>query len=102
MNSTEDITETGGYRRMSDLTKLVLVRHTDGGKAYLFQANAEASIQEGDMVICKTRKGDIAYGIAVAITTVTVCSDYYRFICTGCDAIEPLSEIIGKYQKINF
>lgn len=87
---------------MTYYTKLVLVRHTDGGKAYLYEAPEESQLYEGDTVICKTRDGSIAYGIAVAITVVSVCSTEYRFICTCADAIEPLSRIVGKYQKIDF
>lgn len=87
---------------MNKLTKLVLVRHNEGGKGYLYEAPLTAPIVEGDTVVCKTRNGEQAFGIAVAITIVPVCSTEYRFISICADAIEPLSQIIGKYQKIDF
>lgn len=87
---------------MNQITKLVLVRHHHGGKAYLFEAPVEAPILEGDTVVCKTRNGRTTYGIAVAILIVPMCCTEYRFICTASDAVEPLSQVVGKYEKIKF
>lgn len=87
---------------MNPLTKLVLVRHKEGGKGYLYEAPLTAPITEGDTVICKTRNDDTRFGIAVAVTIVPLCSTEYRFITISADAITPLSRIVGKYEKIDF
>lgn len=87
---------------MNKLVKLVLVRHKEGGKAYLYEAPLTAEVLEGDTVVCKTRSGAIGYGVAVSVTVVPECSTEYRFISICADAIEPLSEITGKYIQIKF
>lgn len=87
---------------MNKLTKLVLVRHQECGKGYLYEAKLDAPVLEGDTVICKTRDGKTTFGIAVSVTIVPKCSTEYRFISILADAVEPLSQIVGKYEKIDF
>lgn len=87
---------------MNRLTKLVLVRHSEGGKGYLYEAPLTAPVVEGDTVICERRDGNKAFGIAVSVTVVPKCSTEYRFISICADAVEPLSQIVGKYECINF
>lgn len=87
---------------MNIATKLVLVRHKQCGRGYLYEAPIEAPVLEGDTVICQTRDGEQVFGIAVAVTIVPKCSTEYRFISICADAVEPLSKIIGKYEKIDF
>lgn len=87
---------------MDRLKKLVLVKHKEGGRGYLYEAPLIAEVLEGDTVICKTRDGDITYGIVEAVAIVKECSTEYRLILKLAEAIEPLSKIIGKYLKIDF
>lgn len=87
---------------MNRLKKLVAVRHHEHGKLYLFEAPLVADVLEGDTVICKTRKGDMTYGIAEAVAIVPECNTEYRMILKLADAIEPLSQVVGKYMKIDF
>lgn len=87
---------------MNPMTKLVLVRHTAGGKSYLFEAPLDAQVLEGDTVICKLKTDDISYGIAEAVTIVPICSTEYRFILKSNDAVLPLSRVIGKYTRVDF
>lgn len=87
---------------MNPTTKLVLVRHKEGGRLYLFEAPIGAKVLEGDTVICKLKTDDISYGIAEAVIIVPICSTEYRFILKSNDAVLPLSRVIGKYTKIDF
>lgn len=81
---------------MSDYIDLVLVRHHESPKKYLFRAPAFSHLVEGDAVFCETSKGEML-GEVLAVKTVNVDDgETLEFIRESTNAHFPLKRITGK------
>lgn len=58
---------------------MVLVKHEEIGKPYLFIAPAFSHLNRGENVICSTEKGDQT-GIVISCITVDELGDEFKFI----------------------
>lgn len=76
---------------------LVLCRHNNCGRAYLFQAPAFSRLKTGDRVTCMTKHGE-QDAIVQSNLTVTENSPEFNFAVVCAGATLPLAKVIGKIE----
>lgn len=77
---------------------LCLVRHTPGGKPFLFEAPAY-KVSEGDDVMVDTFNGK-ASGVVIAVTHEVRGSSGYNFALAATGAKEPLRRVLAICQYL--
>lgn len=80
---------------------LVLCRHSENGRAFLFAAPAWTRLRVGDLVVVETRLGR-AQAVVVASLTVEQGSEEFKFAVACAGANVPLKKVISKVTYINY
>lgn len=85
----------------SQYIDLVLCKHHNNDRYFLFQAPEFSGLQNGDQVIVETRKGE-KEAIVIDKTTVNTTSDndFIEFAMTVCNATHPLKKVLKKVVYI--
>ena len=83
---------------MSKFVDLVLVRHTENERTFLFQAPAFSHLKKGERVLVSTMTGS-AEGTVVASETFDDGSDAFAFIVQATGAYLPLRRVM---QRISY
>lgn len=86
-----------------NIITLVLVKHEDDGKLFLFRAPLEASwkLEVGMYVTVETIHG-IQLARVVDFHTAYDGSAEYKFAVACADAYEPLQKVIGIFKPLNY
>lgn len=82
---------------------LVLVKHNECDKPYLFYAPLDASwkMEVGTYVAVKTIHG-IQMARVAGVNTARVGSDDYKFAVACADAYEPLQRVLGIFKEVKY
>lgn len=83
---------------MSNYVDLVLVKHDETGKKYLFQAPGWSYLDEGTKVIVDTCVSDNEPAEVVASYTIDPSSEEFKFICEAAGATLPLKKVVAKVR----
>ena len=80
---------------------LVLARHENNDRGYLFQAPFCSGLQGGDEVIVDTRRGT---AFATVVNTIGVDTDTatYKFIVSAHNATDPLRKVLSQINYKHF
>lgn len=85
---------------MSKYIDLVLVRHNEKGKLFLFQAPAFSHIEAGTEVIVDTVLGKATGVVIFGSITVEDGSDEMNFVATAAGAKSPLRKVLSVVHRI--
>ncbi len=80
---------------MNDVIGLVLCKHRNEGKKYLFRAPAYSSIDKGDTVVVEDQNGE-TMATVVGYADVIVGNEEYEMILECCGATLPLKRVLSK------
>lgn len=87
---------------MADYIDLVLCKHPESKKTFLFRAPAFSRLKSGDVVFVETRKG-IRLTEVVAVQTADVDDgESMEFIREATNASFPLMRVISKLEEKKF
>ena len=78
---------------------LVLCKHPNDNRVFLFRAPMNSGLQEGDDVICDTRRGENPAKV-IQVCTVSENSSIYEMIKAATGAHGELKRILYKQERI--
>lgn len=81
---------------------LVIVKHENCGKKYLFKVPDKESVYAGDLVLVSNRRGQTQATCLCNSFSMEEGSDEYKAILTAFGATEPLASVVGKYYYLKF
>lgn len=80
---------------------LVLVKHANSNKKYLFQAPSWSGLDKNDLVVVQTKHGKTE-GKVIALCAVDNASNEFKFIVETAGATEPLQKVLAKIEHKPF
>lgn len=87
---------------MSDYIDLVLCKHPESEKTYLFRAPAFSHLKASDAVFVETKKGEWLAEVVSVQTANADDGEYMEFIKNATHATFPLRKVTGKLELKNF
>lgn len=77
---------------MNNYIDLVLCRHAESGKPFLFRAPFCSGVEKGDNVIVETKRGESPAEV-IAVQRTSVGDKEYSFAVLAAGATEPLKRV---------
>mgnify|MGYP000757561682 FL=1 len=86
----------------NEWTGLVIVRHPNSEKVYLYEAPAFTGLNKGDKVLCRVKKDRLAVGVVVHTDNVEKGSASVDMWADVTNATLPLERIEGIFEKCRY
>ena len=82
---------------------LVLCKHPNDGRYFLFQAPSFSYLKKGQLVMCETKKGECEAEVVNSVT-VEAESELFNFIVDMCKATTPLKRVLKviAYRELKY